>query len=166
MATPNEPGNPSGEPPWGGQPRGYGSHQNPQIPPPAGYPVQPGYPYPQSYPGTPSYPYPGYFSPGYAIDPQAPYGRDPATGAPLSDKSAVAAGCLQLFFGFLGIGRFYIGSNSIAGVQLALGLLGLFFGLFCLIGLPLLLGVVVWTLIDAIMIFTGSVPDNYGRKLR
>jgi TM2 domain-containing membrane protein YozV len=163
MPTPNQPGNPSGEPPWGGQPHGYGSHQNPQIPPPSGYPAHPGYPHP--YPGYPSYPYPGYPSPGYGVDPQAPYGRDPATGVPLSDKSAVAAGCLQLFFGFLGVGRFYIGSTNVAVAQLCLGLFGLFFSLF-FFGFPLLLGVIIWAVIDAIMMFTGSVTDNYGRKLR
>jgi hypothetical protein len=32
MTTPNQPGNPSGEPPWGGQPQGYGPAQNPQNP--------------------------------------------------------------------------------------------------------------------------------------
>jgi hypothetical protein len=51
------------------------------------------------------------------------------------------------------------------------GLLQLFFGvfgttLFCLFGFPVLLGVGVWALVDAIMMFTGSVNDNYGRKLR
>lgn len=162
MATPNQPENPYGEPPWGGQPPGYGPHQNPQQPAQWGYPAQPNNPHP--YPINPSYPYPG--QPGHAFDPYAPYGRDPATGVPLSDKSAVTAGLLQLFFGFLGIGRFYIGSTSVAATQLGLGLVGLFFGLFCLIGLPVLFGVVVWAIVDAIMMFTGSVPDGDGRKLR
>jgi TM2 domain-containing membrane protein YozV len=178
MTTPNEPGNPSGEPPWSGQPHGYGPPQNPQNPPPPGYPVPPGYQQPVPYPGDPSHPHPGYPTPGYGptpgyapnpgygVDPQAPYGRDPVTGTPLSDKSAVAAGFLQLFLGFLGIGRFYIGSTTIAAVQLSLGLFAFFFSLFCFVGLPLLFGVMVWAVIDAIMIFTGSVPDNYGRKLR
>jgi hypothetical protein len=120
MATPNQPGNPSGEPPWGWQPHGYGRQQNPQIPPPQGYPgqpgypPQPGYPQPQPYPGYPSYP--GY--PGNVVDPQAPFGRDPATGAPLSDKSGTTAGLLQLFLGVFGIGRFYIDTTQIAIAQL------------------------------------------------
>jgi TM2 domain-containing membrane protein YozV len=181
MTTPNQPGNPSGEPPWSGQPQSYGPPQNPHIPqnpPQPGYPAQPGFQQPVPYPTDPSYPYPGYPNqgygptpgyapnPGYGVDPQAPFGRDPVTGTPLSDKSAIAAGFLQLFLGFLGIGRFYIGSTTIGAVQLSLGLFAFFFSLFCFVGFPLLFGVMVWAVIDAIMIFTGSVPDNYGRKLR
>jgi len=168
MATPNQPGDPFGEPPFGWQPHGYGAPQNPQIPPPPGYPPrpsyppQPGYPHPQPYPGYPSYP--GY--PGNAVDPQAPFGRDPATGAPLSDKSAATAGLLQLFLGVFGIGRFYIDSTQIAIAQLFLGLFGFVLSLFCLFGLPVLLGSIVWAIVDAIMMFTGSVKDNHGRKLR
>lgn len=138
MATPNQPGDPS-------EPRG--EHR-------------------WGYPGQPFYQYPGYRGPGYALDPYAPYGRDPATGMPLSDKSAAAAGCLQLFFGIFGVGRFYIGSNSIAIAQLCLGVFGFFFGLFCLVGLPVLLAAAIWAFADAIMMFTGSVRDGDGRKLR
>jgi TM2 domain-containing membrane protein YozV len=168
MATPNQPGNPFGEPPWGWQPHGSGPPQNPQIPPPPGYPgqpgfpPQPGYPQPQFYPGYPSYP--GY--PGGAVDPQGPFGRDPATRAPLSDKSATTAGLLQLFLGVFGIGRFYIDSTQIAIAQLCLGLCGFVFSLFCFLGFLVLLGSIVWAIVDAIMMFTGSVNDNQGRKLR
>nr|WP_247649901.1 TM2 domain-containing protein [Mycobacterium ulcerans] len=99
-------------------------------------------------------------------DPQAPFGRDPISGVPLSDKSAATAGLLQLFFGFAGIGRFYVGSNSVATAQLCLGLGGLAFTVFCLIGFPFLIAAVLWGIVDAIMIFTGNVADSYGRKLR
>lgn len=151
---PNPPGNPPGEPPRGWQPPGYGSQPNPHLPPPPGYPLQ-------AYPGFSGYPgYPGY------VDPQAPYGRDPATGLPLSDKSATTAGLLQLFLGLFGIGRFYIDSTQIAVAQLCLGLFGVLFSLFCFFGFPVLLGGIIWAIIDAIVIFSGSVKDNYGRKLR
>ncbi|WP_287039346.1 hypothetical protein [Mycobacterium sp.] len=43
---------------------------------------------------------------------------------------------------------------------------GLIFTVFCIIGLPVLLAVAIWGFVDAIMVFTGSVTDNYGRKLR
>ncbi|OBH43154.1 NINE protein [Mycobacterium mantenii] len=160
MSTPpDQPGNPPGEPPWGWQPPGYGSQPNPHTPPPP-----PGYQPPQAYPGYSGYPrYPGY--PGYG-DPQAPYGRDPATGLALSDKSATTAGLLQLFLGLFGIGRFYIDSTQIAVAQLCLGLFGVLFSLFCFLGFPVLLGGIVWAIVDAILIFTGSVKDNHGRKLR
>lgn len=84
----------------------------------------------------------------------------------MSDKSSVVAGVLQLFFGCFGIGRFYIGSNNVAIIQLCLGMFGFLFTVFCLIGLPFLLGSAVWGVIDAVMMFTGSVKDQYGRKLR
>ena len=168
MVTPNQPGNPE-EPSWG-QPPGYNPPQYPQIPPsyptPPGYPAQPpGYPaQPPGYGANPPYPsYPG--NPGYA-DPEAPFGRDPVTGEPLSDKSAVTAGVLQLFLGTFGVGRFYLESTQIAVIQLCLGVFGMLFTIFCLIGLPVLIGVGIWALVDAIMIFSGSVRDKYGRKLR
>ena len=158
MSTPNPPD----QPPEGWQPPGYVPPQGPPMPPPSGYPgypPQPGYPPPQPYPG-----YGGY--PGNALDPQAPFGRAPATGLPLSDKSATTAGLLQLFFGVFGIGRFYIDSTQIAVAQFLLGLSGLVFTLLCLFGLPILLGSIVWAIVDAILMFTGSVKDNHGRKLR
>jgi hypothetical protein len=119
--TPNQPGNPSDGPPWRWQPQGFGSPPNPQLPPPSGNPPPPRYPQQYPYPGYSSYP--GY--PGHAVDPQAPFGRDPATGLPLSDKSATTPGLLQLFLGLFGIGRLYIGSTQIAVAQLCVGLLGI-----------------------------------------
>ena len=113
---------------------------------------------------TPAISLSGY--PGNAPDPQAPFGRDPATGVPLSEKSATTAGLLQLFLGLFGIGRFYIDSTQIAVAQLCVGLFGTVLTLFCFFGFPILLGGIIWAIVDAIMMFTGSVQDNYGRKLR
>ncbi|MEB4209695.1 TM2 domain-containing protein [Mycobacterium sp. 94-17] len=145
MSTPpNQPGDPSGEPPWWSQPPGY--------PPPPAYPGYSGYPGYAGYPGH--------------VDPQAPFGRDHTTGLPLSDKSATTAGLLQLFLGVFGIGRFYIDSTQIAVAQLCVGLFGVLFSLFCFFGVPVLLGSVVWAIVDAILMFTGSVKDDHGRKLR
>ena len=162
MSTPNQPGNPSDEPPWGGRPQGYGSPPNPRLAPPSGNPPPPGYPQQYPYPGYPSYP--GY--PGHAVDPQAPLGRDSPTGLPLSDRSATTAGLLQRFLGLFGIGRFHIDSTQIAVAQLCVGLFGLVFTMFCLFGFPVLLGAAIWGIVDATMMFAGSVKDNYGRKLR
>ncbi|MFZ0904944.1 MAG: NINE protein [Mycobacterium sp.] len=88
----------------------------------------------------------------------APYGAAPyggmnygvdAYGRPLSDKSKLVAGLLQIFLGGLGIGRFYLGYSTIGVLQLVT------FG-----------GCGVWALIDAIMILMGNVPDAQGRTLR
>ena len=77
------------------------------------------------------------------------YGGVDAYGRPLSDKSKLVAGLLQLFAGGFGIGRFYLGYSTI--------------GIFQLLTLG---GCGVWSLIDAIMIITGKVPDAEGRTLR
>lgn len=83
----------------------------------------------------------------------------------LSEKSAMAAGLFQLFFGWFGIGRFYIGSTAIGVIQLVLGLVGLFTSIF-LVGFFILGPLTIWTVIDAMMMFAGAVRDSDGRKLR
>lgn len=65
---PTPPGEPPAWPPERRQPQPYG-YPSPLGPPPWGYPAYPGQPYG----------YPGYPGPGYGVDPEAPYGRDPAT---------------------------------------------------------------------------------------
>ncbi|UEA58172.1 TM2 domain-containing protein [Gordonia otitidis] len=109
----------------------------------------------------------GYLAAGYpgAVDPMAPFGRDPFTGEPLSNKSKVAAGLLQLFLGGFGAGRFYLGYTAIGVTQLVLLIIGWITSFF-LIGLFILAGLSVWVLIDAIMMFTGSVRDSNGYKLQ
>jgi len=88
-------------------------------------------------------------------------------GGPMPpSKSAVAAGLLQIFFGTFGAGRFYIGTTGTAVTQLVLGLTGLFFTLFCLIGIVLLVPLWIWTFVEGIMMFAGAIPDAYGRKLQ
>ena len=105
-------------------------------------------------------------SPGeFPGDPAAPYGRDPVTGEPYSDKSRLAAGLLQIFLGGCGAGRFYIGSNRIAIAQVVLLVLG-WITTFILIGFVVLLALGIWVLIDAIMMLTGGVRDSAGRPLK
>src|SRR5690242_14514404 len=77
----------------------------------SGYPVPHTGPYPV--PHTGPYPVP----PG--ADPHAPYGREPMTGQPYSDKSKVVAGVLQLLLPF-GVGRLYAGHTGIGIAQLLL----------------------------------------------
>ncbi len=117
----------------------------------------PGMPPPYYPPPPPYYPPPGqYFPPGYYPDPAAPYGRHPLTGEPLSDKSKVVAGLLQLLglIGVVGIGRIYLGYTALGIAQLVVGLVT------CGIG------AIIWGLIDAVLILTDKVRDPAGRPLR
>ncbi|MGE2737994.1 NINE protein [Mycolicibacterium vaccae] len=109
-----------------------------------------GYQEPGQYP-----PPPGQYPPMYG-DPAAPYGRHPVTGEPLSDKSKVVAGLLQLLglVGLVGIGRIYMGNTSLGVVQLVVGLIT------CGVG------AVIWGIVDAVLILTDRVRDPQGRPLR
>ena len=83
-------------------------------------------------------------------DLEAPYGREPMTGQPYSDRSKVVAGLLQLFLP-IGIGRLYMGQAGIGVAQLVLSLFG--------IG-------ILWAFIDGIVILAGRPTDARGRPLR
>lgn len=149
MTTGNEP--PSGQPDpqqpgWGQQP------DQPAQGQPYGQPVygQPVYGQPQPPYGQP-YGQPMYAAPG--VDPSAPYGRHPMTGEPLSDKSKLVAGLLQLLIP-LGIGRMYMGHVGIGIAQLVVAIVT------CGIG-------ALWPFIDGIVILAGkNARDANGRPLR
>lgn len=100
-------------------------------------------------PTTPQHPPPGVV-PGAAGAEYAPYGRD-AFGRPLSDKSRVVAGLLQLLLP-IGVGRFYIGDTGTGITQLLLTLL-------CGVG-------AIWAFIDGIVILASGATDPQGRRLR
>jgi TM2 domain-containing membrane protein YozV len=121
--------------PYGQQPTSdYTAYTGPTQP----YTPEPGYVPPPTYvmPGTPP--------PGYA-------GVD-AYGRPLSDKTKVVAGILQIVPGF-GVGRFYIGDNKTATIQLVVTI--------CTFGLGH-----IWCIIDGIMILVNGGMDAQGRVLR
>jgi len=83
----------------------------------------------------------------------APYGIDPITGMPFSDKSKMVAGLLQIglpLLGICGVGRFYTGHIGLGIAQFLLG------WLTC----------GIWPLIDGIMMLMGKVTDAQGRPLR
>jgi len=82
----------------------------------------------------------------------AGYGVD-AYGRPLSDKSKLVAGLLQIFLSTFAVGRFYLGYTNIALLQIAVTVCTCGVGAF-------------WPLIDGIMILMGKVPDPQGRTLR
>jgi hypothetical protein len=96
-------------------------------------------------PGTPTA-----FVPAPTSSPDAPYGRDPVSGRPYSDRYQVIAGLLQLLLPF-GIGRFYSGHTGIGLAQLLLSVV--------VIGM-------IWSFIDGIVLLAGRPTDPYGRPLR
>ncbi|MFT3861193.1 TM2 domain-containing protein [Micropruina sp.] len=157
--TPYPPTQPEpSQPPAGG----HTFSQYPQQP----YPQQDGYGQPsgsQQFHDRPGQPYqvpsPGY---GMAMVPQgnpyapqalAPYGVDPLTGLPYSDKSKLVAGLLQIFLGGLGIGRFYLGNAGVAIAQIVVTFVTFGFG-------------ALWPLIDGIVLLAGQPRDRAGRPLR
>ena len=152
------------QPPFGGEevPPPYPHPYAP--PPPPGYGAPDYGQYPQFPP--PVYPAPSPL-PGFYIDPIAPYGRHPFTGEPLSDKSKLTAGLLQLIglVGILGIGRLYLGYTGLGIAQLVIGIFGgIIIGLLtCGIGLLI---PAVWAIVDAVLILTDKVRDPQGRPLR
>ena len=136
------------------EPQFGGSEDGPTPPPPRGH--VPPYPPPAgAYPPPGVFPPPGAYPPSYA-DPAAPYGRHPITGEPLSDKSKVVAGLLQLLglVGLVGIGRIYLGYSGLGIAQLVVGLV------------TCGLGAVIWGIVDAVLLLTDKVRDPYGRPLR
>jgi TM2 domain-containing membrane protein YozV len=97
--------------------------------------------------------------------PDAPYGRDAATGEPLSDKYRVVAAGLQILLGPIGAGRFYIGHKTIGFLSMAALVTSIvvtaYWGWwvsFVALGL--------WCVADFILILSGHVRDGEGRKLR
>ena len=88
----------------------YSPYQQPGPPPQQYYPTYP--------PQQPAYGMAVPQANPYAPQALAPYGIDPLTGVPYSDKSKLVAGLLQIFLGGLGIGRFYLGNVGMAIAQI------------------------------------------------
>ena len=89
----------------------------------------------------------------YGFNPAAPYGVDPLTGVPYSDKTKLVAGLLQVVVP-LGIGRLYMGHTGLGVAQLLVTIFT------CGIG-------AIWPFIDGILILVNDdVTDAEGRPLR
>ena len=103
--------------------------------PPAPAPVAPA-PFSMPVHGAPIAPYAS-FTPTYAHE-------------PMSDKSRIAAGVLNILIP--GVGRMYLGHVAHGIMQLVLS--------FCVVGW-------FWSVLDGILMLTGNVRyDGYGRRLR
>jgi hypothetical protein len=158
---------PDSEPPHGDPLTGHGEERSTHQP---GYGAQPGYDpgydpnyqpgyqqgYQQGQHGGYASPYQPAYNPGapqgYGYDPAAPYGIDPRTGIPFSDKSKLVAGLLQVLIP-LGIGRMYMGQTGVGVTQLLVTIFT------CGIG-------AIWPFIDGILILVGDQRDSRGRPLR
>lgn len=137
---PGQPPGPPGQPPGGF--RQFAGHAPGQFAPPPVYGQQP----------------------YYAYNNQAPFGVEPRTGLPYSDKQKVLAGVLQIFLGKFGIGRFYTGHTQLAIAQLITCMLGVFIFSWFTCGLSAF--VLLWPIIDGIMLLTSDSKDAQGRPLR
>jgi TM2 domain-containing membrane protein YozV len=132
----------------------------PQSPPPAPPPppYEPGVNLRQTSQPLSAPPQPPIHQPPSVVYQQPVYINQPVVVA--ANKSKLTAGLLALFLGGLGIHRFYLGHNGIGVTQLLLCLAG---WLTC--GLTTAV-VLIWSLIDAILIFTGSIStDAQGHPL-
>ncbi len=85
----------------------------------------------------------------------------PAVAAGVSPKSRLATSLFAWFLGSLGVHRFYIGKTGTAVVMLILGLIG-YATCWIVVGIPFLIVVGIWSLIDFIFAVAGRMKDNNG----
>jgi len=101
-----------------------------------------------------------------AAAPATPPVPGAAPVAASGQKSKLAAGLLGIFLGGYGIHRFYLGYTGLGVTMLVLTLVG-WATCWIIIGIPLLIGVWVWGLIEGILILVGSMnTDAQGQPLR
>ena len=79
-----------------------------------------------------------------------------------SSKSRTIALLLCFFLGSLGAHRFYLVKNTTAIVMLVLWIIGMA-TVWILIGIPFLIAVGIWSLIDLILILVGTMKDGEGK---
>ena len=89
-------------------------------------------------------------------------------GKPLAPDAAVCklvAGLLGIFLGTFGVHNFYLGYTGKAITQLVLTIVG--YILCCVVvGVFLVIGIWIWSLVEAIMILTGKINvDGKGNPL-
>ena len=79
--------------------------------------------------------------------------------AAVGAKSKMTAGLLGIFLGCYGVHNFYLGYTGKGVIQLVLTVVGII--LACIyIGFFIVFGVWIWTLIESIMIFSGSINTD------
>ena len=85
-------------------------------------------------------------------------------GGEVSDKSKTATALFSIFLGGLGIHRFYVGKVGSGIAMLLLSIFGLILSAL-IIGVPMLIAVGIWDIVDFIMILCGNFTDGQGRKI-
>ena len=88
----------------------------------------------------------------------------PAVGAGISPKSRLATALFAFFLGDFGAHRFYVGKTGTAIVMLVLGLIG-WASVWFLVGIPFLIVVGIWRLVDFILAVAGMMRDGQGRLI-
>ena len=80
-------------------------------------------------------------------------------------KQKLVAGLLALLFGMYGVHNFYLGYTTKGIIQVVGTVLSIIL-CFILIGYISLIGIWIWVLVEAIMIFTGGISvDANGHPL-
>ena len=83
-----------------------------------------------------------------------------------TQKSKIAAGLFGIFLGAFGVHNFYLGYTGKAAGQLSMTIVGLLTSC-CGIGVLLIFAAEIWSLIEGILILTGSInTDARGINLR
>ncbi len=76
-----------------------------------------------------------------------------------NNKQKLVAGLLALFLGTYGVHNFYLGYTKKAVIQLVCTIVGLVTSII-VIGFFVVLGIAIWALVEAIMIFTGKISTD------
>ncbi|MBE7024063.1 MAG: zinc ribbon domain-containing protein [Clostridia bacterium] len=96
------------------------------------------------------------------VQAQVVYTNTPPVAQP-QQKSKIAAGLLGLFVGGLGIHNFYLGYTGRAVAQLVMWIVTIVSCGF----IPLAIVTCIWSLVESIMIFCGSINvDGHGVPLK
>jgi TM2 domain-containing membrane protein YozV len=81
-------------------------------------------------------------------------------------KNKLTALLLCLFFGFLGVHRFYAGQGASGGIMLFLGgTFCLFFTLGSVVPFGMLAALIVWVLVDFVLVLCHKMQDATGREI-
>lgn len=98
---------------------------------------------------------------------QQNYNSQPVSAEPVSPRNKAGTAALCLFFGALGIHRFYTGKIGTGIAMLAIWLIS-FIITICTLGLCsfLLLITGIWALVDFIMILCGTYKDSDGLYIK